>query len=395
MTILRQTEFWTRESVSNDPDRYYIFGDNEQGIGTGGQACIRGLSNAFGIPTKRSPGMAAEDFWSDDELDANCRLIDEAWLKIPTDKPWVISQEGLGTGLSELPERAPRTYQYLLHKLTTAEFADYRLPEGWGLFLRTNQFNRRGNHNRATSFIWPESGLVEAPDWQPTQECGFGLHGVLWGSGGDVWATDTLWCVFAAPMDIAIECEGGDKHKVPYGFVVYHGTQQGASDFMARYEPNGTRRNYAVTNQGDRSTATQGYGSIANQGYGSTATQGYGSTANQGYGSIATQGYDSTANQGYGSIATQGYDSIATQGYDSTANQGYGSTANQGDRSIATQGYGSVRFVKWWDAQSNRWRGMVAEVFPEGTDTVTPGAIRLDPGKTYRFENGEFVEVTP
>ena len=327
MTILRQTEFWTRESVSNDPDRYYIFGDNEQGIGTGGQACIRGLSNAFGIPTKRS----AEDFWSDDELDANCRLIDEAWLKIPTDKPWVISQEGLGTGLSELPERAPRTYQYLLHKLTTAEFADYRLPEGWGLFLRTNQFDRRGNHNRATSFIWPESGLVEAPDWQPTQECGFGLHGVLWGSGGDVWATDTLWGVFAAPMDIAIECEGGDKHKVPYGFVVYHGTQQGASDFMARYEPNGTRRNYAVTTQGGWSTA--------NHGDRSTATQGYGSTANQ--------------------------------------------------------GYGSVRFVKWWDAQSNRWRGMVAEVFPEGTDTVTPGAIRLDPGKTYRFENGEFVEVTP
>lgn len=24
MTIIRQTEFWTRESVSNDPDRYYL-----------------------------------------------------------------------------------------------------------------------------------------------------------------------------------------------------------------------------------------------------------------------------------------------------------------------------------------------------------------------------------
>ena len=393
MTIIRQTEFWTRESVSNDPDRYYLFGDNEQGIGTGGQACIRGLSNAFGIPTKRAPGMADGDFWSDDEIEANCRLIDEAWLKIPTDKPWVISQEGLGTGLSELPKRAPRTYQYLLHKLTTAEFADYRLPDGWGLFLRTNQLDRRGNHDNAKTFVWPESGLVEAPDWRPTRECGFGLHGVLWGAGGDVWATDKLWCVFAAPLDLAVDL--GGKHKAPYGFVVYHGTQSGASDFMARYEPNGNRRNYATATQGYRSTATQGDGSTATQGGWSTANQGYGSIANQGYQSIANQGDRSTANQGYQSTANQGDWSIANQGYQSIANQGYGSTANQGDQSIANQGYGSVRFVRLWDAQSNRWRGMVAEVFPEGADTVTPGAIRLDPDKTYRFENGEFVEVTP
>ncbi|NDE98295.1 MAG: hypothetical protein EB034_08460 [Verrucomicrobia bacterium] len=32
-------------------------------------------------------------------------------------------------------------------------------------------------------FKWPESGPVEAPDWKPTQECGNGLHGWLWGCG--------------------------------------------------------------------------------------------------------------------------------------------------------------------------------------------------------------------
>ena len=34
-------------------------------------------------------------------------------------------------------------------------------------------------------FIWPEIGYVEAPDWMPTEECGNGLHGHLWGAGGD------------------------------------------------------------------------------------------------------------------------------------------------------------------------------------------------------------------
>ena len=341
MTIDRQKEFWTRASVKADTERYYLFGDNEAGTGKGGQAVIRGLPNAFGIPTKRSPS----EYWSDETFEDNCRAIDAAWLTIPTDRPWVISHEGLGTGLSELPTRAPRTYQYLLHKVTSAEYADYRLPEGWGLFLRTHQFTRRGNHDKATSFVWPESGLVEALDWQPTRQCGFGLHGVLWGAGGTVWSTDALWCVFAAPLDLAINLDG--KHKVPYGIVVYHGTQGGASDFMARYAPSGTLRNYATATQGDWSTATQGDRSTATQGNGSTATQ------------------------------------------------GDWSTATQGDWSTATQGDRSVRFVRWWDSNSSRWRGMVAEVFAEDADTLlTPGAVRLDPDKTYRFESGVFTEVT-
>lgn len=35
------------------------------------------------------------------------------------------------------------------------------------------------------SFIWPKSGFAEAPDWDPNpdEECGHGLHGLLWGNG--------------------------------------------------------------------------------------------------------------------------------------------------------------------------------------------------------------------
>ena len=36
-------------------------------------------------------------------------------------------------------------------------------------------------------FVWPESGDVEAPDWDPVASCGNGLHGLKWGVGGEVF----------------------------------------------------------------------------------------------------------------------------------------------------------------------------------------------------------------
>lgn len=110
---IQRESYWTVESVISDPNRYYIFGDNEEGWGTGGQACIRGLPNAYGIPTKKSPFT----YWSDHDYIANISAIDLAISKIPADKPWVISVYGLGTGLAKLPLKAPRTYKYLCDKL--------------------------------------------------------------------------------------------------------------------------------------------------------------------------------------------------------------------------------------------------------------------------------------
>ena len=106
------------------------------------------------------------------------------------------------------------------------------------------------------------------------------------------------------------------------------------------------------------------------------------------------QGNYSTATQGSNSTATQGRESIAIQGDCSEAVQGKDSVAIQGNDSTATQGECSVRFIRYWDSDEARWRGYVAEVFEEGKGTLTSGAVRLDPGKAYRFENGQFVEVS-
>lgn len=113
MQLQKQTTWWTRESVSLDTEHYYIFGDNEEGWGKGGQACIRGLPNAFGIPTLKAPGV----FWSDETYDSNVACIEAAIQRIPTNKPWIVSADGLGTGLAQLDVRAPKTFSYLTQRM--------------------------------------------------------------------------------------------------------------------------------------------------------------------------------------------------------------------------------------------------------------------------------------
>ena len=70
-------------------------------------------------------------------------------------------------------------------------------------------------------FKYPDSGLVEAPDWKPTAECGNGLHGWLWGSGE--WslknkAANIKWLVIEVGKDSIIDL--GGKVKFPKGNII-------------------------------------------------------------------------------------------------------------------------------------------------------------------------------
>jgi len=59
-------------------------------------------------------------------------------------------------------------------------------------------------------FVWPRSGPVECPDWDPTPKCGHGLHGVLWGEGaGNLlsWAEDAQWIVVDVLVPADVETE--------------------------------------------------------------------------------------------------------------------------------------------------------------------------------------------
>jgi guanylate kinase/GNAT superfamily N-acetyltransferase len=104
-----------REEVKKDKDVAYIFGDNEDRKGTKGQAEIRGLPNAFGIRTKKSPSMRKSAFWSDDDYKESVKMMADDFLALFMSgyTRVKIPESGLGTGLAELPQRAPRTFSWL------------------------------------------------------------------------------------------------------------------------------------------------------------------------------------------------------------------------------------------------------------------------------------------
>lgn len=124
-----EREKWiTREMVRANPDKVFLFGDNVERRGMGGQAReMRGEPNAFGVPTKLSPQMNEHAFFSDLHLAYNCERIDQSleFLKDINywDKTIVIPADGLGTGLAELDKRAPKTFAYLEKRLAELEDA--------------------------------------------------------------------------------------------------------------------------------------------------------------------------------------------------------------------------------------------------------------------------------
>lgn len=108
-----------RADLKANPDVLYVFGDNMERVGMGGQAKkMRGEPNAVGIVTKWSPGMLTSDFFSDDDFDTVKNQIDLDFDNIADylyneGGTVVFPLDGLGTGLSELPTRAPKIYEYI------------------------------------------------------------------------------------------------------------------------------------------------------------------------------------------------------------------------------------------------------------------------------------------
>ena len=145
-------------------------------------------------------------------------------------------------------------------------------------------------------FQWPRSGPVTAPDWNPKEECGHGLHGFLRGEGeGDLadWRSEALWIV--AEVETFVDL--GGKVKSPAAEVIFVGSRLDATALVkARYPgaavigANVTVENGRVAVVGDYGTATAGERGTATAGERGTATAGNGGTATAGYRGTATAG---------------------------------------------------------------------------------------------------------
>lgn len=109
---------YTRKEIQENLDSLYIFGDNYERQGMGGQAKeARGESNAVGVRTKRKASYDVASFITDDTYYDNCEAIVEDFKPIATHLKQggtvVWPADGIGTGLAQLSQNAPLTLAFI------------------------------------------------------------------------------------------------------------------------------------------------------------------------------------------------------------------------------------------------------------------------------------------
>jgi hypothetical protein len=98
---------YTVDWCLTQPNKLFVFGDNALRRGKSGQAQIRDIRNAFGIITKLKPSYDASAYFSDNDLEKQFDSFQ--WIVFP--------KHGIGTGLSQLPTKAPQCFAYLCQKI--------------------------------------------------------------------------------------------------------------------------------------------------------------------------------------------------------------------------------------------------------------------------------------
>lgn len=115
------TQKWIeRADLQANPEVYFLFGDNTIRRGMGGQAgAMRDEPNAIGIATKLTPTSESNAFFSDDALEANCRIIAkdfrEAFNRRDEGHMIVIPADGTGHGPVGTPD--PRAQDQRLPRM--------------------------------------------------------------------------------------------------------------------------------------------------------------------------------------------------------------------------------------------------------------------------------------
>ena len=129
----------------------------------------------------------------------------------------------------------------------------YTLRKGKVLGLRTCDANLQAY----CQFQW-KAGWNTAPDWLPTQECGNGLHFLLWGEGDSshLDTSDTAkWLIVEADAKSIIDLDG--KHKAETVFAWVFEDRKSAIEFLQKHAPQGVKIHYS-TNSGEYGSTNSG-----------------------------------------------------------------------------------------------------------------------------------------
>ncbi len=123
--VIRQ-KLITRDEVRAKRNTIFVFGDNMVRQGFGGQAGqMRGEPNAIGIPTKWTYYKGDRSYFTDADLPQVKKIIDSDFGKLKELKKRghdiIIPENGLGTGLAQLPTRAPKILEYINQKIAELE----------------------------------------------------------------------------------------------------------------------------------------------------------------------------------------------------------------------------------------------------------------------------------
>lgn len=114
-------DYISPQMVRDNPDWIFVFGDNMERRGKGGQAIIRDFDNTVGIRTKWAPHRGNSAYFTDSDFDIAVEAINIDILAIHShllfNKTVVFPLAGVGTGRAELATRAPKIYEFLNEQL--------------------------------------------------------------------------------------------------------------------------------------------------------------------------------------------------------------------------------------------------------------------------------------
>ena len=111
-------KWYTKQLLLTHKDKYFVFGDNSLKRGLGGQAKVcRGHPNVIGIVTKKYPSNLYESYYYEIELELWLKEAASGFYRVEHElkkgKTVVWPEDGIGTGLAQLPQKAPSINNYI------------------------------------------------------------------------------------------------------------------------------------------------------------------------------------------------------------------------------------------------------------------------------------------